>query len=198
MSLPSGHPLTVYINSLYNLFAIRYCWWRANDNCFSALAEFDKYVYFIVYGDDSNGAVSAVVREVFNEYTIQVYMAELGLTYTSDTKDSFATNHRKIQNITFLKRSFIFNDLEMIFVAPLNLEVVLYVPQWTKKGFMAHQITCDSVDTALRELALHGKCVFDKWAPVIIDASDEHLNYYPKCTDFYTLYDLVRNLEFFL
>lgn len=198
MSLPSGHPLTVYINSLYNLFAIRYCWWRANDNCFSALAEFDKYVYFIVYGDDSNGAVSAVVREVFNEYTIQVYMAELGLTYTSDTKDSFATNHRKIQNITFLKRSFIFNKLEMIFVAPLNLEVVLYVPQWTKKGFMAHQITCDSVDTALRELALHGKCVFDKWAPVIINASYEHLNYYPKCTDFYTLYDLVRNLEFFL
>ena len=41
-SLPSGHPLTTVINSVYNNLAFRYCWVVAHGGKVSSLEDFDR------------------------------------------------------------------------------------------------------------------------------------------------------------
>lgn len=65
-SLPSGHPLTSIINTIYNQIAFRYCWILAHDGRTSTLKYFDDHVYVITYGDDNVVNVSPEVSPYYN------------------------------------------------------------------------------------------------------------------------------------
>jgi hypothetical protein len=197
-SLPSGHPLTVYVNSIYNLFALRYCWYRANGNNVSSLGEFMTYVYSIVYGDDNTSAVSEEVQHIFNEEIIQQYMKELDLKYTSDIKGEFETPLRYLKDISFLKRRFTLNSETMLYIAPLSLESVLNSIRWTKKGLLAKDITQSNVDGALRELSLHEEEVFKQHCEYIVRISQEYLDYTPRMTNYRNLRARVAHLDYYL
>jgi len=73
--------------------------------------------------------------------------------------------------LEFLKRSFRFENLSSRFVAPLRLDVVLEVPYWTKKNSsIRDDIVHSNVQCSLDELSLHGRQVFDQYAPKICAA----------------------------
>jgi hypothetical protein len=177
-SLPSGHPLTVIVNSLYNLIAFRYCWWRSHDNDLSSLKDFRRYVYLIVYGDDANASVAHPKRNIFNEFTIQKYMKELGLMYTSDTKESFINPFRKLSDVTFLKRQYMKDPESDTYTCPLELMVILTTPGWAREDKIL-DITKSNVEWCLRELALWPKHVYDYHAVTIINSCDRYLSWYP-------------------
>lgn len=61
-SLPSGHPLTSIINSIYNNIAFRVCWILLGGE----LNSFKDHVSMAVYGDDNVINVSAKASESFN------------------------------------------------------------------------------------------------------------------------------------
>jgi hypothetical protein len=184
MSLPSGHPFTIIINTIYNAFAIRYCWYRANGNDISILYEFDKYVSFIALGDDSNFSVHPNFAHLFNEMTLPALMAEINLTYTTESKTVAVIPLRFIEEIDFLTRSYRISEEKGVCVAPQQLERILAPLHHTKRGPEADQITMDKVDSSLRELSLHGEEVFNTWAPKVAKASKEKLDYFPKAVGY--------------
>lgn len=57
------------------------------------------------------------------------------------------------------------------YVAPLAMESLLETPYWTKKGPLEHELPRDNLVKSLHELSIHGKEVYDKWAPRMLKAA---------------------------
>lgn len=173
-SLPSGHPLTTWINNMYNFIAFRYCWLRSHEDDPDCLAQFTEHVYLCCLGDDNVFNFSEECSGVFNQTTVSKHMAEIGLTYTDEMKNDTVVPFRPLSEVTFLKRSFRIEPSMDIYVAPLAMETILEMPFWTKKGPLRDSIVTDNVNTALMELSLHDPKVFNQWAPQIIAEYNKH------------------------
>jgi len=178
-SLPSGHPFTIFLNCLINLVYLCYAWIRSRPPSFKSTSLFEK-VGVVVYGDDNIGSVDDQVKTWYNPTTMQKHLLELGQQFTSTRKDSSIMAFENVQNLTFLKRAFRYDDHVCRYVAPLNITSILEMPYWTKRCSFAERITQDNVDTALMELSLHGRKMWNQHARKILTASSEYLGYYPK------------------
>lgn len=131
-SLPSGHPLTTPVNSLYSLITLTACYVHSGE-VKDVRGMWDN-VFICTYGDDNVNAVSDAVSEVFNQVTVAKLMKDLfNLDYTSDKKGQELVPYAPIEEVTFLKRSFKRDDLcEGGWVAPLAIDSFLYIPYWFK------------------------------------------------------------------
>lgn len=183
-SLPSGHPMTSVINSMYNQFLFRYCWYRANDNCIQTLWKFDDYVYACMLGDDNVFGVIDGYRHVFNEQTIPGFMAECGMNYTSELKTVSVVKLRRLNEVEFLKRSFRYEKLLGRYVAPLSLDTIFESPYFSKKGAECDTITFTKVQSNLDEASLHGKEIFEQVKEMFIKGCIEREFPLPNKTNF--------------
>nr|WPR17565.1 MAG: non-structural polyprotein [Pseudoscorpian dicistrovirus 2] len=182
-SLPSGHFLTITINCLYNLFAFLYCWYYLTDWYRDGLSLFWEHVYIIVGGDDNAVNVSDQAIDWFNQVTVMGAMATIDLTYTDENKGDVMLPYREISEITFFKRAFRFEKLIQRYVGPLSMETILEMPQWTNKTAMKDQVVHERVEACLNELSLHGREIYEQWAPKIIEQYKLH---YSRNVHFYT------------
>lgn len=166
-ALPSGHPMTVFINCIYNLVIIQYVYCKSHPDGFNCgLVSFPLNVHPIVYGDDNVIGVSKVVGNWFNQKTMtQGVERYFNMQYTSEDKveNDQTTLLRKISEISFLKRKFSFDPSLNMYIAPLNLQVVLEIPYWTKRGLDYHIITETNISNTISELSLHGKEIYEYW-----------------------------------
>jgi len=81
----------------------------------------------------------------------------------------------------------VFDNVLQHYVAPLELGVVLEIPYWTKKkANMELEITRTNVQLALDELSLHGRDVFNEYAPLMRAACQERLQWCPERTEYET------------
>jgi len=186
-SLPSGHPLTTVINNMYNHISMRYCWISGHENRLSSVWEFDKNVYLCTMGDDQIFSVLPAKRELYNEANIAEWMGELGLKYTSDTKDGVNLQLRKLTDITFLKRKFVFNNDLGRWLAPLDHDTIEEICYWTKTGANADQIVADHCDSMIMEWSLHGEEHFEKYVGLLTDSfREKYPNLSLRTTDYET------------
>ena len=160
--LPSGHPFTIIINTIYNHIVARYVWFRSVGSHLS----YNDNVYAVVQGDDITAAVSDDFKDKFSDVIFAKYALELGLTYTNETKTGELIPHRGLSEIEFLKRSFVFDERENLFIAPLKLKSILKMVDWTKRK-NRDRIVADNVIIATKELALHDKATFEFYSKEI-------------------------------
>lgn len=172
MSLPSGSPATMIVNCLNNLLLFRMCWVLLGLD----IQDFNNNVYVAVMGDDNVFSVSHAYRHIFNEMTLSEPMSELGMIYTSETKEASIVPFRHISEVEFLKRGFRFEPILGRHVGPLRLAVILEMVCWTKKGANNNDIVASNVDMAIDELSLHERAVYNKYANLI---SDKFQKFYP-------------------
>nr|ASA69627.1 polyprotein [Squash mosaic virus] len=113
--IPSGFPLTVICNSIFNEILVRYCYRKIleKNNVPRPLhVNFPRMVKLVTYGDDNLISVSHVVSGVFNGRTLKAEMAQFGVTITDGIdKTSPTLEFRKLSNCDFLKRGFKLNGL---------------------------------------------------------------------------------------
>lgn len=164
-SLPSGHPATSIINSCYNLIVFNMVWVRIMGIGYAH--RFWEFVYLCVYGDDNILNVSPEIIDRFNQDTIAAKMAEIGMTYTNENKEGSVTKTRTLEEVSFLKRGFRYEDVLRSYVGPQELESILYVPYWCKNKSMIDEITLGNVEFTYQELSLHGPATWDEHAPAI-------------------------------
>lgn len=196
-SLPSGHPLTPVVNTMYNGIAFRYCWNRAFEHDSMLKRSFNKYCYLIAMGDDNVFSVEGRYAKTFTEVTVGKYMSELGLVYTSETKDVVNTKMRHLSEVEFLKRRWRYCSQAGRFVAPHQVERQLEILNWSKRGARADEICIDNIDSVLRELTLHGSEVYNHWAKKIAIVSQKNLGYYPENMRFSYNYEKILNQEMY-
>lgn len=157
-SLPSGHPLTIIINCMYNHIAFRYCWYRDQTRWF---LKFNDFVELHVLGDDNIFTVNSLFKLSFNELTLPESMKELGMTYTTELKAEAEVPFRKISEVGYLKRSFRFEPLLGQYVAPLSMESLVEIPLWSKVN-MTQAIFHTNLEVFVKELSLHSKDVWEE------------------------------------
>jgi len=188
-AMPSGNPATTYINIMYNEFAFRLCWVDLK----LPLFEFDTHIFVIFYGDDNAFSVHPCYRHIFNEITLVESMAKIGLEYTTELKQAALVPFRNLTEIEFIKRSFAYDSLSSLWLAPLRLEVVLEIPCWTQRKDSLNIVT-DNVTTTIRELSLHPRSTFDEWTPKIIKAYKEFIPFATSKTTWSTSHSLNREV----
>lgn len=175
--MPSGNPMTAIINTMYNQLAFRMCWCYTPSFMDVGMDRFNTMVYMCALGDDNIFSVSPLMRDEFNEIFLAETMPKIGLTYTTESKGVAVVPFRRITEVDFLKRSFKqfkVNGTPRWF-APIQLTTITEMLNWTKRGYMADQITVDNINVALRELSLHGKSTFDYWQPILTRLRLEYL-----------------------
>jgi len=171
--LPSGAPPTTVFNCLANHMNFRLCWLRL---CPQLTAhDFNKYVYLAVLGDDNAFSVHPDVLHLFNEKNLQRAMASIGQVYTPEDKNKteFSDTMRNLSEITLLKRSFKLHDLTGRIVAPLEMDAILDLINWTQSGPNYLGDTENNCKIFLEELSLHGKETYTKWRKILMSAIEE-------------------------
>jgi hypothetical protein len=122
-------------------------------------------------------------------------MKLLGMTYTSDDKETAIGELRELGEVTFLKRSFRFSEIIFRHVAPLNLASIVDMLNWTTRGPQENIIVDSNVQTALQELSLHDKTTFDNFSKKILDAVDRARLQSPKCANYLGNHLMVSVME---
>lgn len=177
-SLPSGHPATSIINSLYNRIVFRMVWTRIMG--FDMTTRFKEFVYLCVYGDDNILNISDEVIGKFNQDTISRTMLDIGMIYTNENKDGNVAKQRPLSQVSFLKRSFRFEERLGKYVGPQELDSILFVPYWCKNKAMLDDITLCNVEFTYTELSLHGDFIWDSHADKIRSSVKQVFGVLPK------------------
>lgn len=160
---PSGHPLTVVINSIVNSLYMRYAYIHlGTDNGVSDLA-FKRHVRLFTYGDDNIMGVSPDVPW-FNHTSIQLALQKIGVEYTMADKGAASVPYIDIAQCSFLKRSWRFDDEVGAYLAPLEEESIhKSLTTWIPSGTIdKYAQTVAVVQSANSEYFFYGREVFEK------------------------------------
>lgn len=175
-SQPSGNPFTAILNCLYNMIIMRISWIKIMRECapqYSSMADFNRYVAMIAYGDDNVLNIADAVINLFNQETITAMMKTIGHEYTDETKSGHAIKYRSLDDVHFLKRSFRFEKELMRHVAPLRKDVIYEMLNWTRNNTVdPDTILMDNIDIAFREIILHGEPAYDELRESILKHAD--------------------------
>jgi hypothetical protein len=185
-SLPSGHPLTAILNSMYNRVAHKLCFYDLHhEKNILTFYEFNSKVCLLTQGDDSVMTSEPEIHSWYNEYTLGPSMSKLGLTYTPENKEvrdeSLGYCSRLITEVTFLKRYWRYDSDWRVYVGSLKLADLLDQTNWTR-DYDSDTIFMDKINSVLRELSLHSVEVFDKYVPLILEKVEDYYPEYPVLT----------------
>jgi hypothetical protein len=178
-SLPSGFVATAEVNSLFvNLvFRCAYLMLAAihcPEEC--SMKSFNENVRLVAYGDDNVLSISPKVLKWFNMETLVKVMKKFGMEYTAADKSANIVNNKTIGDVSFLKRGFkqvdsVFGQTT-VFLCPAELATRLEMLNWTKqRGFDSNPEESDVVSEVIKEIAMHGKAVYDEMVPKIVNAA---------------------------
>jgi len=175
-SQPSGNPFTVIINCLYNSSIMRIAWIRIMEKenpKWISMKYFRKYVAMIAYGDDNELNIADEAVDLFNQETISAIMKEMKHEYTDETKSGNIVKTRKLEDTFFLKRGFKFCPELQRTVAPLKIEVIYEMLNWTRNTIDPNVILMSNIETAFREIVYHGREEYDKLKNGIMKCAKE-------------------------
>jgi hypothetical protein len=175
-SQPSGNPLTAILNSMYNSIACRYVWLlltanRPQDN---SMRSFRNHVTMVAYGDDNVLNISDYATEFYNQVLMSEAFATFGMTYTDESKSGEMLPYRSLAEVKYLKRGFVYNDDLLKWEAPLDLDSVLEIPNWTRNTMDIVEATTLNIEVACTELSLHAEHVFNYWSDRFRRAALKH------------------------
>lgn len=158
---PSGHPLTVIINSLVNSLYIRYCYTLLNPQ--KTCVDFKENVHLFTYGDDN---IMGVSRDCdwFNHTAIQKILASIGVEYTMADKESESLPHIHINDCQFLKRTWRYDVDVGAWLCPLEEKSIIksltaWLPSRTIDKY-AQMVAV--ISSANSEYFFYGKEIFEK------------------------------------
>jgi len=192
-SQPSGNPFTVLINSIYNSVVCRLVWLVVMTTAqpeWANMESFHQHVKIFNYGDDNLWNISPEALVIFNMSTIATAFESVGMHYTSESKDDNVST-RTLEDVSFLKRKFRWDEEWKRYTAPLSLDTVLEMAQWVRGHASLHQLCATTLETAAYELSLHGREVFEEWIPRMRKAA-KCLNVRPVLMT----YDVYRRREY--
>jgi hypothetical protein len=124
-SNPSGQILTVIINCIANALYMRYCFAilgvkaGVGKTTAETVRKFKEYVRLITYGDDNAMNVHKKA-DWFNHSSIQSTLATVGITYTMADKEAKSVPFIHIDEVSFLKRYWRWDEDIGAFVCPLE------------------------------------------------------------------------------
>lgn len=169
---PSGHPLTVVINSIVNALYMRYVYKMLNPA--QECASFKKNVHLYTYGDDN---IMGVARDAdwFNHTAIQSALAKIGVEYTMAEKEAASVPFISIGDCQFLKRKWRFEEEVNNYVCPLDEEsIIKSLTVWVPSSTICKEKQMVAVmSSACREYFFYGKQKFNEKRDLFLSLTAE-------------------------
>jgi hypothetical protein len=158
---PSGHPLTVIINSLVNSLYMRYCYCELNPA--QEVMTFKEFVALITYGDDNTAGVSKLIPW-FNHTAVQKVLADIGVEYTMADKTSESVPFIHIDDVAFLKRRWVWDEEVGGWLAPLEEDsITKSLTMWVPSSTLdMHAQMVFVISSANNEYFFHGREKFEE------------------------------------
>lgn len=188
----SGHMLTVIFNSIANSLLVRMAYADANYD----VATFKKYVKLLTYGDDNIAAVSPE-RPRFTQSFMTEFFNRYDITYTPADKEMEVVDNVPFDEMSFLKRRFIYHAGGDLYLAPLEVKSCVKSMSW-RVGETLNDLQ-HSVEVLMNyqwESVHYGEEVFQEnslWIEYMI--KKHHLSYYMngRMKTYYQIYDSMYN-----
>ncbi len=114
---PSGHNLTVQINSIVNSIYMRYCYAVLSET--GNASNFRRDVALMTYGDDNIMSVDPKC-DWFNHTSIAQCLESVGIVYTMADKEAASVPFLPISECSFLKRTWRWDEEVGAWMAPLD------------------------------------------------------------------------------
>jgi len=152
----SGIALTTIFNILTGMFAIRLTYMRAGYH----LHTFHENVRPKFYGDDENTAVNSVRVPKVTCLLHKQSMAMLGIDYTSADKSEIIDGWYKLNEVSFLKRKFVFDGMK--YLPCLDYRVVMEIARWSESDPSLMEDQMNRFNSCLLEISNYGKNKFQQ------------------------------------
>jgi len=154
----SGHYGTAQLNCLFLLIMLCYIFIKAKkEGKVPKNVEFYEHLDAAFFGDDQGISVSDKLRHVVNNFAIKDAFARFHMSITASDKSSDLEKFVRIENATFLKRSFRMSKYFSRVVAPLEPNSIYKMCSYSIYGKsctpLSHDISV--VNSALPEIVLH-------------------------------------------
>lgn len=165
---PSGHPLTVIVNSIVGSILLRMAYIRLNTG-----KMFKSEVRAIVYGDDN---LMASQNAAFNHCYLQDFFATQGLTYTMAEKEAESVPFITFEESTFLKRDFFFHPDLCRIVGRLSEKSIRKMLMYILPSNAVDEPNqlVDTLDTSCREMFFYGRQAFERHRDWCIGLIQKH------------------------
>nr|WPR18072.1 MAG: RNA-dependent RNA polymerase [Crogonang virus 21] len=156
-SMPSGSFLTAMYNSLVNRFYTAMWYYREMNkhNRTPTVVNFEKNVVDYVYGDDKLNAIRDPELLFLNAITMKDFFRSIGMDFTDSKKGEIVEPYQRIQDITFLKRAFVYHKKIKQIVGPLDLNTVFSSISWLDGRKDPEVVMKDKISAFQREMFLH-------------------------------------------
>jgi hypothetical protein len=162
--MPSGHVLTVVVNTIINAIYLRCAWVdlaHKTNPSFRPLSQFHRLVADSIYGDDNILAIDPSVITWFNQITISNYFSQYGISYTDATKNAILNEYDFIANLTFLKCGFKPHQYNRQFLlAPIATDTIQELLNWVSDSNDPTDQLLSNYYDALVFAYHHGKSYF--------------------------------------
>lgn len=158
---PSGHPLTVIINSLVNSLYMRYCYTKLNPE--QTCQTFKSQVALFTYGDDNVMGVSTKAPW-FNHTAIANVLKTIGVIYTMADKEAVSVPYININQVSFLKRIWRWEPEVNNWVCPLEEKsIIKSLTMWCpSKSIDKYKQMVSVMSSANSEYFFYGRKKFEE------------------------------------
>lgn len=188
-SNPSGHNLTVYVNSIANSLISRCAFFTI----YPREMIFKRAVSMMTYGDDDIGSVDTLYP-LFNNISKSEYITSIGMKYTPPSKSGEHVEYMMMEEVDFLKRKSIYNEKKGRFMGALELSSIYKSLHCRMKSteISDSQWAASVCDAALREAFPHGKDYYVDMQRGLASIADRHdfshhcvnlMNTYEECSE---------------
>jgi hypothetical protein len=134
-------------------------------------------VSIVTNGDDNMVAPSNDMLLV-NQASLTKALAKIGFTYTDESKTGIIQDFRRLEDVYFLQRTFVWNEKRQRWLSPHKKEPILEAPYWVKIGGLKTDLQQCTRKTIM-ELSQHGAEDFDAIVPIIVQACKDELDWLP-------------------
>lgn len=155
----SGIVLTTIVNCLFNMFLLRLAYYDS----FGSLYGFVNNVKAKFYGDDNLVSVAEDILPIFNMLSYKDIMAFYGLEYTTADKVSDMKLFYTLDQCSFLKRNFLYDDYYNIYLAQLEFDVINEIPRWSESDPYNVRDQVNRFNAVLIEMVNYGEEMFMKY-----------------------------------
>jgi len=168
---PSGHNLTVYVNSIANSILHR----LGLFNIYPEIDDAREVVALVIYGDDSKGSVK-IGYDLFNMLSFSQYLAEHDIIYTSPTKTDIVVPYMHDLESGFLKRMNTYRKELSSWVGVIEEDSIvksLHTIVRSRAQTNA-EVSTQNIEGALREWFFYGEEVYEKRRREMRQVAEEH------------------------
>jgi hypothetical protein len=157
--LPSGNSMTTLLNCICNILLDMYAYQSAGN----LIQSYFEDVVTIVYGDDSITSISPRCGS-YNHTIKRDELAKIGIVFTMADKNAESIPFIHLEDASFLKRSFVYNEEDDIWCAPLEeSNIINALMIWVEsKNLTKSEQAWAAMQSSIREFFFHGRSKFDK------------------------------------